>query len=62
MSKKNPNPNQNNDGTEHLREASPNTLRKIQEQLADTDCLDTPYGKEVNREVMKRLNNNPPAQ
>lgn len=62
MPNKQTNPNSDADGTQHLKEASPDTLRKIQEQLHDTDCLDTPYGEAVNKEVWERLNNNPPKQ
>lgn len=47
------------DGTNHLKEASNDTLHRIQEQLADTDCLDTPYGKKVNEEVWDRLQQPP---
>ena len=59
MSNKEPIPNQNTDDTQHLKDASNSTLHRIQEQLADTDCLDTPYGQKVNKEVMERLNNPP---
>lgn len=59
MTNKNQNQPQDEDGTQHIKVASNSTLHRIQEQLADTDCLDTPYGQKVNEEVMERLNNPP---